>query len=349
MGEEGFFDLELFFPHIPNFFKRYKEQGIMKKTQRTENPYKNSDTNKRYFTYEYYLRKKYGRKLARIPLDMGLSCPNIDGKCGVGGCIYCSSRGSGDFVENASLSLFEQYEDGRKKLSAKWDTSHCIAYFQAHTNTYASLNFLKSNFEQALHFEGVDAMSIATRADCLDEDICAYLGELADRISLTVELGLQSTSDKTAEFINRGHTFAEFCEGYERLRRASDKIEICVHIILGLPGESECDMLKTVSDVAKLMPNQVKIHLLHVIRGTVMEEIYNRGEYIPLTKEEYVSLAVKALELLPCDTVVARITGDGYPDDLIAPEWSRKKVSVINDIDKLLYEKNTYQGRLWIG
>ena len=320
----------------------------MKKTQRTENPYKNSDTNKRYFTYEYYLRKKHGRKLARIPLDMGLTCPNIDGKCGVGGCIYCSSRGSGDFVENASLSLRQQYEQGREKLSAKWDTSHCIAYFQAHTNTYAPLDFLKKNFEEALAFEGVDAISIATRADCLEDDICAYLAELAEKIPLTVELGLQSSSDKTAELINRGHSFDEFCQGYERLRRASDKIEICAHIILGLPGEDEADMLKTVYDVARLAPNQVKIHLLHVIRGTVMEEIYNRGEYTPLTKEEYVSLAVKALELLPEDTVVARITGDGYSDDLVAPDWSRKKVSVINDIDKLLYEKNTYQGKKYI-
>lgn len=318
----------------------------MKKTQRTENPYKNSDTNKRYFTYEYYLRKKYGRKLARIPLDMGLTCPNIDGKCSVGGCIYCSSRGSGDFVENASLSLREQYEQGRATLSSKWDTSHCIAYFQAHTNTYAPLEFLKESFEQTLLFDGVDSISIATRADCLDEDICEYLSDLAERIPLTVELGLQSSSDKTADFINRGHTFAEFCEGFARLRRSSDKIEICVHIIIGLPGENEDDILKTVRDVAKLAPNQVKIHLLHVIRGTVMEEIYNRGDYVPLTKEEYVDLAVKALELLPEDVVVARITGDGYPDDLVAPEWSRKKISVINDIDKLLYEKNTYQGRL---
>ena len=202
----------------------------MKKTQRTENPYKNSDTNKRYFTYEYYLRKKYGRKLARIPLDMGLTCPNIDGKCSVGGCIYCSSRGSGDFVENASLSLREQYEQGRATLSSKWDTSHCIAYFQAHTNTYAPLEFLKENFEKTLLFDGVDAISIATRADCLDEEICEYLADLAERIPLTVELGLQSSSDKTAELINRGHNFAEFCDGFSRLRRSSDKIEICVHI-----------------------------------------------------------------------------------------------------------------------
>ena len=319
----------------------------MKKTQRTENPYKNTDTNKRYYTYEYYLRKKFGKKLARIPLDIGLTCPNIDGKCAYGGCIYCSPRGSGDFAESAVLSVREQYERTRARLSSKWDTSHTIAYFQAHTNTYAPLEFLKERFEEALALDGVEAISIATRADCLGEDICNYLAELAEKIPLTVELGLQSSSDKTAELINRGHDFATFCEGYERLRSVSSKIEIGVHIILGLPEESEEDMLKTVKDVAALNPNQVKIHLLHVISGTKLAKIYERGEYIPLTKEQYVSLAVKALELLPPDTVVARITGDAPSDMLLAPEWSRKKVSVINDIDKLLYENQTYQGALW--
>ena len=316
----------------------------MKKTQRTENPYKNTDTNKRYFTYDYYLRKKYGRKLARIPLDMGLTCPNIDGRCARGGCIYCSSRGSGDFAESATLPLREQYDRARARLSSKWSTEHCIAYFQAHTNTYAPLDFLKKNFEEALTFDGLEAISIATRADCLEPEICDYLASLAERIPLTVELGLQSSCDETASFINRGHDFATFCEGYRRLRGVSDKIEISIHVILGLPNEDEQIMMQTVRDVADLSPDQVKIHLLHVIRGTKMAKLYESGEYTPLTKEEYVALAVKALELLPPDTVVARITGDGHPDDLVAPEWSRKKVSVINDIDKLLYEKGSYQG-----
>ena len=215
----------------------------MKKTQRSENPYQNTDTNKRYFTYDYYLRKKYGRKLARIPLDMGLTCPNIDGKCGVGGCIYCSSRGSGDFAESATLPLREQYERARARLSSKWSTEHCIAYFQAHTNTYAPLAFLKEKFEEALAQEGIVGLNIATRADCLEDDVCEYLATLAERNPLTVELGLQSSSDETAEFINRGHDFKAFCDGYSRLRAASDKIEISVHIILGLPNESDEDMM----------------------------------------------------------------------------------------------------------
>ena len=317
----------------------------MKKTQRSENPYVNTDSNKRYFTYDYYLRRTFGGKVAKIPLDIGLTCPNIDGRCGVGGCIYCSGRGSGDFAASPTLSVQEQYEITREKLSSKWKTEKCIPYFQAHTNTYAPTEFLRKRFEEALALRGAVGMNIATRADCLPDDVCSLLAELAEKTLITVELGLQSSSDKTAELINRGHSFEDFISGYQRLREASDKINICVHIIFGLPGESRYDMLKTVRDVAAMAPEQVKIHLLHVIRGTVMADRYERGEYTPLTKEEYVSLVADAIELLPTDTVVARVTGDGMGEDLLAPDWSRKKVSVINDIDKLLYERGSWQGK----
>ena len=316
----------------------------MKKTQRNENPYKNSDSNKRYFTYEYYLRREFGSKVAKIPLDIGLSCPNIDGRCGVGGCIYCSGRGSGDFAESPSLSIREQYDITREKLSSKWSTEKCIAYFQAHTNTYAPTEFLEEKYEEALALPGVVGMNIATRADCLPEDVCILLEKLAQKTVLTIELGLQSSCDATAEKINRGHSFEDFKEGYFRLRKLAPSVKICVHIIFGLPGESDGQMMQTVKDVSLLDPDQVKIHLLHVLKNTVMGEMYERGEYEPLTKEKYVSLVADAIELLPYDTVVARLTGDGIGEDLLAPEWSRKKVSVINDIDKLLYERGSYQG-----
>ena len=317
---------------------------MRKLTQRSENPYKNTDSNKRYYTYDYYLRRRFGAKVAKIPLDIGLTCPNIDGRCGVGGCIYCSGRGSGDFAESPLLPIEEQYRLTREKLSSKWSTERCIAYFQAHTNTYAPLEFLKDSFERALLLDGVVGINIATRADCLERDVCEYLADLAERTVLTVELGLQSSSDETAERINRGHTYADFLDGYRRLREASDKIEICVHIIFGLPGESREDMMKTVRDVAALEPDQVKIHLLHVLKNTEMARIYGRGEYTPLEKDEYVALVADAIELLPPDTVVARLTGDGMADDLLAPDWSRKKVAVINDIDKLLYSRSSWQG-----
>ena len=308
------------------------------------NPFKYSDTNKRYYTYDYYLRKTFGGKCAKIPLDGGFTCPNIDGRCGYGGCIYCSDRGSGDFAASAALPIGEQFEITREKLGAKWTTERCIPYFQAHTNTYAPLEALKEKYEAALSQNGVVGMNIATRADCLEDDVVEYLAQIAERTVLTVELGLQSVHDETARLINRGHSFGEFLSGYERLRAASDKINICVHIILGLPGEDENKMLETVRRVARLRPHQVKIHLLHVIKGTVMARMYENGEYTPLEKDEYVELVCKSLELLPPETVIGRLTGDGMAEDLLAPLWSMKKVSVINDIDKRLFALDTYQG-----
>ena len=313
-------------------------------TQREQNPYKNSDSNKRYYTYEYYLRRTFGGKCAKIPLDGGFTCPNIDGRCGVGGCIYCSDRGSGDFAASAALSVSEQFRLTRERLGSKWSTERCIAYFQAHTNTYAPLPVLREKFEAALAEEGVVGLNIATRADCLEDGTVDYLAELSERTVLTVELGLQSSNDRTAELINRGHSFETFCRGYEKLRKASERINICVHIIFGLPGESDEEMMQTVRDVAALKPDQVKIHLLHVIRGTALVKMYERGEYTPMEREEYIETVCDALELLPPDTVIGRLTGDGMADSLLDPLWSMKKVTVINDIDKTLYARGSCQG-----
>jgi len=319
----------------------------MKFNQRENNPFKYSDSNKRYHTYDYYLKKTFGGKCAKIPIDGGFTCPNIDGKCGVGGCIYCSSRGSGDFAESPLLSVSEQYRLTREKLSSKWSVERCIPYFQAHTNTYAPCAVLKEKFEEALALDGVVGMNVATRADCLEDDTVEYLAEIAERTVLTVELGLQSVHDETAKLINRGHSYADFVEGYEKLRKASTKINICVHLIFGLPGETEKMMLESVEKVAKLRPDQVKLHLLHVLKSSALGQIYLDGGYIPMEREAYISTVVDALELLPPETVVARITGDGMAEDLLAPDWSRRKVAVINDVDKLLYQRNTFQGRLW--
>ena len=313
-------------------------------TQVQSNPFPNSDTNKRYFTYDYYLRRTFGGKCAKLPLDAGFTCPNIDGRCGHGGCIYCSDRGSGDFAPEARLSIVEQIQRQKELFARKWDVSRCIAYFQAHTNTYAPLLLLKEKYEEALAQEGIVGLNIATRADCLPTDVVEYLSELAERTTLTVELGLQSSSDMTAARINRGHDFATFCRGFEALRRANPKIGICVHIIFGLPDEDDEAMMQTVRDVAALHPDQVKIHLLHVLRGTVLADLYEAGEYQPLERDRYISLVADALELLPPDVVIGRLTGDGAADDLLAPLWSRKKTTVINDIDKLLYARNSMQG-----
>ena len=313
-------------------------------TQAERNPFPFSDTNKRYHTYTYYLKKQFGGKCAKLPIDAGLTCPNIDGRCATGGCIYCSGRGSGDFALEHRLSVSEQIREQKALLSQKWDTSRCIAYFQAHSNTYAPLSVLKPLYEEALAEEGVVGINIATRADCLEDDVVEYLAELAEKTVLTVELGLQSCHDSTAKLINRGHSFSDFCRGYEKLRRASTKIRIGVHLILGLPGESHADMMESVKQVAELHPNEVKLHLLHVLKNTRLAEIYAAGGYKPLEREEYITLVADALELLPKETVIGRLTGDGKAEDLLAPLWSRDKKSVLNDIDKLLYERDSFQG-----
>lgn len=319
----------------------------MKIKQSQINPFENSDSNKRYYTYDYFLKQTYGGKCAKIPLDAGFSCPNMDGKCGRGGCIYCSARGSGDFAASSTLSIAEQYEITRQKLSNKWSTERCIPYFQARTNTYAPLEKIKEKFEQALLLDNVVAMNVATRADCLPDDIVEYLSDLANRIDLTIELGLQTIHDDVANLINRGHSYATFVEGFEKLRKANPKIRICVHIIFGLPNENNEMMMQTAKVVGALRPDMVKIHLLHVIKDTKLAFLYESGEYCPLERDRYISLVANALQYFHKDTVIARLTGDGVGEDLLAPDWSRKKVTVINDIDKYMFEHNLWQGKLF--
>ncbi len=321
----------------------------MKETQVTKNPYKNSDTNKRYYTYDYYLRKTFGSKCMKIPIDAGFTCPNIDGKCAHGGCIYCSSRGSGDFAPDAMIPTDKQFEMVKLQLSSKWKTDKYIPYFQAHTNTYAPVEIIREKIEPVMRKDGVVALNIATRADCLEDDTVSYLCELAERTVLTVELGLQSSNDDTARIINRGHTYAEFLDGYKKLREASKKINICVHIIFGLPGEDKDIMLNTVKDVSALIPDQVKIHLLHVIKDTKLAQMHSCGAYTPLTMDDYVDVVVEALTLLPPDTVIGRLTGDGMQSELIAPDWSRKKTVVINSIDKKMCANGLVQGQKYSG
>ena len=318
-----------------------------KVTQAQKNPYPNSDTNTRYYTYDYFLKHTFGGKVAKLPLDAGFTCPNIDGTCAHGGCIYCSDKGSGDFAPQPQIPIGEQLEMSRALIGKKWQTDKVIPYFQAHTNTYAPIEVLREKYEQALAYPGVVGLNIATRADCLAPDAIAYLAEIAKRTYLTVELGLQSSNDQTAALINRGHDFAAFLKGFRALRAASPDIHICIHVILGLPGENEQVMLQTIRDVAALQPDQVKIHLLHVIKDTVMADMYLRGEYQPMTMPDYVRTVANALALLPPDTVVARLTGDGAPDALLAPDWSRKKTIVINEIDKYMFQNDLYQGKYY--
>lgn len=319
---------------------------MKKETQAAKNPFQNSDSNKRYYTYDYYLRKTYGGKCAKVTLDAGFTCPNIDGTRAYGGCIYCSWRGSGDFAPDAMLSLSEQYRIQTEKITEKWQTPRFIPYLQAHTNTYAPTERLRAVYREVLMLPGAVALHIATRADCLSDEVTELLAEVADVLPLTVELGLQTVSDTTAALIGRAHTYAEFLDGYERLRRRVPTARVAVHIINGLPGEGEGDMLNTVKELARIRPDEVKIHLLHVLADTRLAALYHAGEYTPMTREAYVDTVVTQLRMLPKDTVIGRLTGDGAKDALLAPLWSLKKLTVINEIDKKMQNGGFVQGDL---
>jgi len=312
-------------------------------SQAENNPFKYSDTNKRYHTYDYYLKHRFGEKCAKITLDCGFTCPNIDGKCGVGGCIYCSG-GSGARLADNLLPIEEQYRQGVNKIRKKWNVKKLIPYLQAYTNTYTSPEILGKILGKVSQFEGAVMIDIATRADCLGDDIIEVLDRVSSKIPVTVELGLQSSNDETARLINRGHDFDTFKDGFYRLRKGAPNVKIGIHIINGLPGETNENMKNTATRVADLHPDLIKIHLLHVLDGTVLGQMYKKGEYTPMEREEYILTVCDQIELLPPDIIIERVTGDGLAEELLAPEWSKKKVTVINDIDKELFRRGSYQG-----
>lgn len=306
-----------------------------------ENKFKYSLDNKRYHTWNYHLHEKFGCKVFKVALNGGFTCPNLDGTKGRGGCIYCLS-GSGDFAGDPAHDILTQFEEIKAKMHLKWSEAKYIPYFQANTNTYAPAAVLRKRFEPVLSQPNVVGISIATRADCLAEDVLEYLSELNERTYLIVELGLQTIHDKTGELINRCHTYADFLEGYNKLKERN--INVCVHLIDGLPFETREMMLESAKAVAALKPHCVKLHLLHVLKGTRLAEMYERGEFRTLTMGEYVETVVDQLELFSEETVIQRVTGDGGWSTLIAPKWSLKKFVVMNEIDKLMVRRDTYQG-----
>ena len=298
---------------------------------------------KRYHTFNEQLRERFGGKIFKVSLDAGFTCPNRDGTLGTGGCVYCSARGSGDFAGDQRASIPDQFIQVKARMKNKWPNAQYIAYFQAYTNTYAPVKQLREVYEEALKEENVVGLAISTRPDCLPEDVLDYLEELNQRTYLWVELGLQSIHDKTMDWIGRGHVYAQFLKGLEQLR--SREIRVCAHIILGLPGETKAEMMATAQAVAQLPLQGIKIHLLHVLRGTPLASIFQHEPFDLMTKEEYVSLVVDILEVLPPEVVIHRLTGDGPPDDLIGPLWSRKKWEVLNAIDAELERRDSWQGK----
>ncbi|MGN1113876.1 MAG: TIGR01212 family radical SAM protein [Oscillospiraceae bacterium] len=306
------------------------------------NPFKYSDDNKRYQTYNYYLRHRFGKKVFKVSLNADLGCPNRDGTKGVGGCIFCSAKMSGDFAGNPEEDILEQYTEIREQMSKKWEDALCIPYFQAGSNTYADVETLRKMYTTALSLENAVGLSIATRADCITEEIADLLQEFSQKTYLTVELGLQTIFDETALLCNRCHTYADFLKGFDMLKKRG--INVCVHIINGLPGESQDMMVETARTVGNLGIHSIKIHLLHILKGTELAEMYKQGQVKAMERDDYVNVVCNQLEVLPEDVIIQRVTGDGAKDDLIAPLWSLKKFCVMNEIDKELVRRNSYQG-----
>ena len=306
--------------------------------------FKYSNTNKRYHTLDYYYKNKYGKKIMKISLNGNFTCPNLDGTVGYGGCIYCSKTGSGEFAGNITDSIEEQFEKIKNKMHEKWKEGSYIAYFQARTNTYAPIEKLKKLYETAISQDNVVGINIATRPDSITNECLDYLEELNTRTDVTIELGLQTIKEETSKLINRCHTLECFEKMVKSLRKR--KIPVVVHIINGLPYETKEDMLNTIKYLNTLDIQGVKIHMLSIIKDTPLEKLYKKEKFHILTKEEYIDIVTTQLEYLRPEIVIHRITGDPDKDELIEPKWLIKKFCVLNDIDKEMVKKDTYQGKL---
>lgn len=309
----------------------------------TMNTFKYSDTNKRYHTLTYFYKQKFNQKVFKVSLNANFSCPNIDGTVGYGGCIYCSKSGSGDFAGNKEDALEEQFVKIRDMMLKKWPNAKYIGYFQANTNTYAPVPVLRKMHEKILHQENVIGLNIATRPDAISDECLEYLNELNKKTYLTIELGLQTTNEKTSKLINRCHTLECFETMVKKLR--DNNIDVVVHIINGLPYETKEDMLNTIKYLNSLDIQGIKIHMLSITTDTPLENFYQKEKFHLLTKEEYVDIVISQLELLRPEIVIHRITGDPKLEDLIEPHWLTKKFCVLNDIDKEMVKRNTYQGK----
>ncbi len=297
---------------------------------------------KRYHTLNYFLREKFEEKVFKISLDAGFTCPNRDGRVSTGGCVFCSPRGSGDFAGTA-LDLVEQFHEVKNMMNKKWKAGRYIAYFQAYTNTYADAGTLRERYYSILDQEDVVGLAIATRPDCLPTDVLELLEEINERTYLWVELGLQTIHESTAGSINRGYALDAYITAVKELKKRG--IQVVTHEILGLPGEDRQMMLQTLDFIANTGTQGIKLHLLHLLKDTRLAELYKDGGFSLMSMEDYVETVVDCIERLPGDMVIHRITGDGPRDTLIGPKWSLKKFEVINAIEHLMMDRDTWQGK----
>ena len=295
-----------------------------------------------YYSLNEYLKKTFGEKVYKISLDGGMTCPNRDGTLGSHGCIFCSEGGSGEFAAQRALSVSEQIEQAKRRISKKSDCKKFIAYFQPFTNTYAPVSYLRKIFEEAVAPEEIAALSIATRPDCLGDDVLDLLDELNTKKPVWVELGLQTIHEKSAEYIRRGYDLNVYDEAVKKLHKIG--VNVITHIILGLPNESKKEIIESVRYAGE-RSDGIKLQLLHVLKGTDLLKDYERGMFETLTLDEYVDLLCDCIEALPPDVVIHRMTGDGDKKLLVAPLWSADKKRVLNTIHKALNDRNVTQGR----
>lgn len=299
--------------------------------------------NKYYHTFDYEMKKIFGEKTIKLSIDGGFTCPNRDGTLGSRGCIFCSERGSGDFNSDKSKSIAKQIEEQKIIMSRKWKSNTYIAYFQNYTNTYDTVENLRKKFYEALGCENIKGLAIATRPDCIDDEILELLDELNSKTFLWVELGLQSSSDATASFLRRGYKTEQFDKTYKKLKEQN--IKVVVHLILGIPGESKAQMLNSVKYTSEKNVWGIKLHMLHILKNTDLSKYYEQTKFKILTLEEYVATICDALELINPETVIHRLTGDGKRSELIEPLWTLDKLKVLSDIDNELKIRKSYQGK----
>jgi len=296
---------------------------------------------KPYYSFNQFLKDRFGTRVQKITLDAGMGCPNRDGSKGYGGCIYCDRFGSGtgnrDRFPDIRAQAIAGMEHGRKRYHARL----FMAYFQSFSNTYAPVTSLKTVYDQAAHLPAVIGLAVGTRPDCITRDVLELLATYTPRLMVWLELGLQSAHDETLLAINRGHTYQEFLDAYHLIREYP--FLICIHTIIGLPGEGRSEILHTARQLARLAPDGVKLHSLYITRGTALEKLYRQGTYSPITQQTYVSLACDFLEQLPSTTVIQRLTGDPRPEELVAPSWTLRKQETVRLIHEELERRRPKQ------
>jgi len=301
----------------------------------------------RYYSLNTFLNERFGERVQKIALDSGLSCPNRDGTRGQGGCIYCDASGSGTGIVDRTPDIKQQVMIGMQAMQHRYGAKKFVAYFQSFCNTYAPLAQLQALYEQVVNLPGIVGLSIATRPDCLSTEVLDLLAGYSERMMVTLELGLQSVHDETLERINRGHSYAEFLEGYKLTRRYP--LRICPHIIIGLPDETAEHVRGTARELARLKPDGLKIHGLYIHKGTVLEQEYAQGRFKPISQDTFVSQACDLLEQLWPGTVIERLTSDPLKSLFVAPQWILNKQAILRSINLELFQRDTRQGQFWNG